>query len=185
MEETQEREMISPDNQMYISGNAMEYRLGNTDKILAEIEKYLKGYYIESIINDQTGEVQYRTVKVGDPLCNEMGVHYIMAFLHSLFNSQYVQGNWTEEFWQYMLSHYRKRLAMNLMINLNNYEIKEHNYHAVIDLVFGVIPGFTSRLKFDRERQSYTNWLRTQEGGRFSTPEPKTNPFNIFAGKKT
>lgn len=149
-------------NMGFQSATALQIRL-DTSSVVRQIEIYLKGIR-EEVYQDDHGNINTRFKYIGKPLINNQGLQWLMNFIESLFNVQVVQGNF-EEYDQYAayLERTRKDLAEHLMINLNNYEIKEENYGGIISSIMRFIEAFMSRLISNKERESYANTMKMIE----------------------
>lgn len=129
--------------------NSLSLRM-DPSTILNDIEVYLKGYYIQTVLNEDTGKTEVMEVSVGEPLVNKRGVQKLMFWLKSKFNSINTQMNLSERQYWTFLKNSRIALARDLMINLKEYGLKETNYSGIIDTVMealqlyltGTIGGF-------------------------------------------
>ena len=167
MEDTQEHQDQSmtgnaTSNAFYQSATALQIRL-DTSSVVSSIEMYIKGEKIQTGMNEQKQMINY-VVKIGEPLLNEEGIQFIMNFVGIIFNPQVVQGNFPEvaDYEEYI---YRTRvdLAEHLMKNLYKYEIKENNYNGMISTLMRFIEAFMSRLIKNKERDSYSTTIKTNE----------------------
>jgi len=162
-------------NAYYQTATALQIRL-DTSPVIEQIEMYLKGAREELRENDK-GE-QYKTlVAVGKPLLSDEGIQWIMNFVGTIFNPQVVQGNF-QNYDQYAEYIYRCRmdLADHLMKNFYDYDIRENNYNGIISTLMRFIEAFMSRLIGNKERDSYSNTIRTSEN---NTITPQKQGFKL------
>jgi hypothetical protein len=148
-------------NQDFVSESALKMRL-DTEPILEKIEVFLRGkrnvYY-----QDKTGSVVQQEIVFGTPKANELGIQSLLAILQSILNPAFVQGNFNDDdFYNYMAL-LREDLAENMVQNANAWELKESEMGAICDMILNSLRGFVSRLRDNKERESYTNTIRTNE----------------------
>ena len=155
----------------------------DTSNILKQIEAFLKGerVVIESEYEQNTGQIRQTEsiYKIGEKLANDKGIQNIVFFLTTIFNQHTVQGNITNESrYDELVGQTREDLALSIMLNLCNWEIKEENYHFIIDTIMIMIKTFLSRTLFNKERESYiqtvkqvdTTTIRDQDSNKFKIP---------------
>lgn len=158
----------------YNDFNSLQIRL-NTEPIQRQIEMFLRGK-TERIMRDKdTGEEYLQEVSIGEPLANEKGVQNIMLFVELVMNTQVVQGNFKDEYeYEEYLVRTRKDLAKELIVNLNNYEIKRNHYQGIISKLMRFIEVFMTRPKDNKERDSYASTIRSNETLSKETNRPKS-----------
>lgn len=160
-EEKADKDVYVSNNQGFTESNALQIRL-NTEPILRNIEFYLRGY--EERLVDNKGEPEIRVVQVAEPKANSTGIHNIMAWVSSTFNTQVVQGNFKdfEHLYDY-LADFRIDLTDYLMNNLYDWEIRLRDFEGIVDLIVQMNKLFLSRLVADGERRSYSNTIQHRE----------------------
>lgn len=128
----------------------------DTNQLLYEVRKQLSG--IEFIEIEKDGETQLAERKISRPLANKLGVSSLMSYITTIINPQTVQGN-------YDLAEYRqhiKRCRIDLMllvtINRIEWDIKQADLHLIANMIMNVIKPYLSRLKDNKERESYTGF---------------------------
>lgn len=144
----------------YNIASALQIRL-DTDPILQRLEMHLRGFRESIEVNE--GQPQIVIKEDGEPLMNDAGIQAILGKLRSIINPQVVQGNFKEEDYGDYLCRHRKAIATDLMNNMNRYGLKEDNYLGVMDLIFSVLEPFISRLRDNKERESYAATIRSVE----------------------
>lgn len=151
---------FTSDNSGYYAANALQLRL-NTDPVLRQIEMYLRGIK-ERITEDDRG-FKVVEIKTGSAKANDEGIQAIMGHLESIFNPQVVQGNFDDEMYSDFLYSKRRAIAVNLMTNLQTYGIKEESYGGILTMIMSGIETFISRLRDNKERESYSQTFKTVE----------------------
>ena len=149
----------SSSNDYYQTLSALTIRL-DTRPILDDFELYLKGKRV-IVSQNKDGSYNQAEVVTGEPKANNMGVQAILSRVAMLLNSAVVQGNWTEEKYNFEIGQLRHSLAKSIMINLYNWGIKEDDYMELIDTIMGTMKAFLSRLINNEERKGYSSNLRT------------------------
>jgi len=153
------RAVIS-DSQGFGYASALQIRL-DADPLLQRLEMNLRG--IRESIEVKDGRPVVVIKEDGMPLMNDVGVQAILGKLRGIVNPQVVQGNFDKiEYGDYLCRH-RKAIATDLMTNLHNYQLKEDNFLGVMDLIFSALEPFISRLKDNKERESYAATIRSVE----------------------
>lgn len=176
-EQTNNKEMYVSNNEQYSDFNALQVRL-NTEPILKDIEFYLKGVS-EVVSFDEEGNPVIKRVSYSSPKANNEGVHSIMSFVKTRFNSQVVQGN-IESFEDLLnfLSFEREDFCEFLMHNLYDWDIQEREIGGIIDIVIGQQRLFLSRLVNNGERNSYSNTIQHRESNN-STLDNRRSGFKV------
>lgn len=160
------------DNRGYNMASALEVRL-NTKPILDECEIFLSGKKMIAT-KDKTGKISIEYVSVGTPKMNDLGVQSLINRLSLILNNAVVQGNYEEERYRNEIGQIRKSIAKDVMLNLNNWAVKESEYMGIIDSIMTPIKAFLSRTVGNKERESYDNTIKVtesntvQQKGRFA-----------------
>ena len=162
MTEQDNKEVYMTNNENFNDFNALQVRL-NTEPILKDIEFYLKGVH-EIVEIDENGDPVIKRVKYSNPKANNEGVHSLLSFIKTRFNSQVVQGN-IESFEDLVnfLSYEREDLTEFIMHNLYDWDMKEREIGGIIDIIIGQQRLFLSRLVNNAERESFNNTIQHRE----------------------
>lgn len=161
--EDNNNEIFSSNNQAFTDYNALQVRL-NTQPILKQLEFYLRGVEERVEAHPKTGEPVIMLVQVTEPKMNATGIHNLMAWVSTLFNTQIVQGNIQkfEDLYDFV-SNFRMDLADYIMNNLYDWELDLNYYEGIIDMITNMTRQFLSRLVNDGERRSYVNTIQHKE----------------------
>jgi len=175
---SEENNSVTASNNSYFqSVSALQIRL-DTSSVVRQLEMYLKGSR-EEVYSDNEGNIKTRMLKVGNPLVNNRGLQAIMKVIETVFNAQVVQGNFNEDQYNLFLFRTRRDLAVDLMLNLNEYGIKEENYNGIITTIMRFVEPFMSRLVNNKERESYANTIKSVES---NTTRPLKQGFSLPFG---
>lgn len=162
-------------NTSYLSDSFTMMRI-DSEKLLAELEAFYRG---TRIIGWSENDNQLKPVfdKFGKPRMNQKGLQDMMSWLRSLFNPQTVQGNTNDIDLSNQLAIINEDIAVNLMVNLHEYEISENDYEGIIDRTMATATFFFSRTLNNLERESYAQTTKSLErvGGNSGF---SLNPFN-------
>jgi len=174
---------LSAYNTNYNTPSAIEIRL-DTDGILEKLERWLSGK--KSILKtNPDGSVDVVFEKLGLPKANEEGVNSILSLITSVFNSQFVQGNFTnEDRYDMFIEEFHDSVLWNCWINMFDWGIKENDYELIVDEIVHAMIGFSSRLIGNKERDSYENTIRTIESSHVRESQGNKG-FNLFGGRNT
>lgn len=173
--EREEQESISIGNNNYISGNALQTRL-DTSNIIYQFKLNLSGKADENYIKED-GTVGYRLISVGEPRANELGVQALTSFVSNFINTQVVQGNFYDEEMYYLaIDDLEDALRNKLLINAPKWGILDEEIQGLYDEVKSLVSTFLTRLLFNKERESYSDTIRTVEN---NTIRDK-NGFGMF-----
>lgn len=153
------RALIS-DSQGYNLASALQIRL-DTDNVLQRLEMNLRGIREAIEVIDGVPQVIIRTD--GKPLMNDKGIQSVLGKVKGIINPQVVQGNFSDEEYGGYLCRHRGAIATDLMNNLYRFELDENDYPSVMDMIFSVVEPFMSRLKNNKERESYAATIRSIE----------------------
>lgn len=172
--ESQNIDQVTSFNKSYTDASTIKMRI-DPSNMLDQIRIFLRGW--EGFWGtDENGEPYFQRITDGTPLANDIGVQAIMRRLHLIFNTQIVQGNLKEEQYEYIICYVHQSLADNLMDNLNTWGISITDYEEIIDSVMVAVRCYLSRLLYDKERQSYSNTIKSLES---NTLQNKSG-FNLF-----
>jgi len=157
----QDQAAMFSSNQQYNSESTLKIRL-DTAILIERFELNLKGFK-EVVREGENGQVTVQKIKIGETKANDAGIQEILRWLEGVLDPAVVQGNYTDE--RYLADIYRIRvgLAVDLMINLNTFEIKEEDFEGIIDSIMAVIRPFLSRLLDNKERESYETTIKSSE----------------------
>ena len=148
-----------------ISANALHLRL-NTDAFLDRAEKVIRGKQ-EILERTNDGRIVKRTLKLGEPRANAVGVQNIMDKLSVVINPQCVQGNFSDiermDDWQIR---FEVDTMEEIMINMNKWGIKETDVQSIFNNIKNPVNLFTTRLLDNLERESYGKTMRITENNR-------------------
>lgn len=165
------------------SGSAnLKYRL-NPDDTLRKIETYLKGRYISKEFNADTGEIETRVKKVGQPLLNEIGIQKVMSVVTSVVNHNTVLGNLDMERYSDIIYDMHTTLAQDLMANKKYYGIRDNSvYSLIITQIMMFVKVFLSRTIDDMERKHIGK--NTQEVIQTNNKGEEAKSFFGFRGRR-
>ena len=149
------------DNSQFINANAIQIRI-DTTPIITQFENFLRGRVEIPKIDRVTGQTYYEVTE-GKPLMNEDGIQWILGQFMMLANSQVVQGNFDADEYQNYLCSRHKNIALSLEMNRYNFDIKEVKGGSIIDMFMFYTWAFISRLKDNKERESYAQSIRSSE----------------------
>ena len=166
-EEPSQNEMISRMSKKYNDFNVMQIRL-ESDRLIAQIEKYLRGGEITYITEQGTNNYSAKKVNFGYPLANEKGIQSLINWISMHINPQTVQGNFltrngfSQEFQDFMYF-FHTALATHLMDNMERYDIDEAEYSGIITVIRNLVERFLSRSIGNLERESYGETFKSVE----------------------
>ncbi len=167
MIEAQEREDLTPpassvtvQAQNYTHPSTIQIRL-DTQNILLNFEVYLRGSRL--IVEEKDGEYINKEIPLGEALANKVGTQNLMNRLTLILNPSVVQGNYTEQFWRFEMAGIRKSIAISTMYNLYRWGVNEEHYKEICDSICTCIKAYLSRLKDNKERESFSNTLQSFE----------------------
>jgi hypothetical protein len=138
--------------------NLLRLRL-DPAQIIEQIRLFLNAE-IETITQNEKGEIERKVIPIGIPKANEKGRASILNWVQISVNPQVVQGNFKSkdgfsEMYDRYIEEYQKDLGDMIYINLYEYDIDENEAQNIIDAIMKLIIPFMTRLIDDRERQSY------------------------------
>jgi hypothetical protein len=118
----------------------------------------------------------YLDVVEGKALVNNDGCQWLLGQFVMIANSQVVQGNFDEvEYRDYLYKHHND-LKRQLMMQFYDFGIDEKQYGSIVTQYMAYVHAFISRLKENKERESYAQSMRSNEvlstksGGGFKIP---------------
>jgi len=171
-------------NSEFTTPSIISIRL-DTDKVILQLETYLKGTEIVSDLDDEGNKV-YKELTMAPPKANKKGIYDIMAFIKSKVNAQVVQGYFaadgrgnSEMYKQYMDDVHESLMHM-ILLNAQHWDIKDDDIGSIIDTILHLIRPFMTRLIGDKERGSYAQTLRTTE----SNTVQEKGGFSLFRNHK-
>jgi hypothetical protein len=132
----------------------------DTKPIIEDIELFLKGEVI-TIKQDGNGNVTTENRLIaGARKMNDKGISTILNKVQAMINTQTVQGNFDDiEFEDYVIRVHQE-LACTIMLNMHEWEISEGDYEEICDFVMNLVEPFISRLKDNKERESYADTIK-------------------------
>ena len=165
-------------NTDYINMSALKIRL-DTNPIINQVELFLRGYH-SMIEQDALGRMRQKRVIVGCAKANDIGIQSILTYLTGIFNTQVVQGNFTEERYESYIMEINIDLATMIVNNCYSWEIREDDIDVICDFVMGLLQPFVSRTINNGERNSYEKSLITHETSRTEEKQRgfSLNPFS-------
>lgn len=161
--------------------NILKLRLDTSD-LLERIEFFLRGCR-DFYSKNETGEIVQKKILSGKPKANEDGVQALLNWLSATINACVVQGYFPEDkagvsraYDRYIMEYH---LALTEMIIKNIYEwdIKDFEIDGVISFIMLLVQPFFSRLIGNRERESYSQSLRSEERSTIDNPNKKWGIF--------
>lgn len=144
----------------------------DTSSFLEQMENFLRSRTYVLEVDKKTGKQTPKVVQWGEPLANEEGIRWLMQRLSALINSHSVQGNYKDDRYEQHIWMIRTSLAYNIMTNLYKWEIKDENYHNIIDTFMDIAKPYLSRTLYNEERKSYSQSMQTKE---INTIQPPAN----------
>lgn len=157
----------------------IKIRLDPTE-ILRDLELYLRAAKVIGK-EDEKGNYLEETVVVGTPLANEAGVNGIMGYLRTTISPQNVQGNLTWERYDRLIFEIHTDLATIMSAKRREWGINITDYDFILDTIMHSLQMFISRLVENKERESYTESMRTEERSVLK-PEKKEGWFSGLFG---
>jgi hypothetical protein len=134
----------------------------DTSYVLERVDIYLTGK-TRSIIFDEAGKAYVKEEVITNPKANKKGIHAIKNFVENIINPSVVQGNFDEHLFETHTDFIHDSLLTNLMVNLYEWEIDQHDYEQMVDNIMALIIPYLSRLKDNKERDSYAQSLKSEQ----------------------
>jgi len=154
-------------SQRTVDHGALQIRL-ETNASKRRIEFFLRGKRETEERNEQ-GDLVPVIIQYGLAKANDEGVHSILAFLESFFNNQVVQGNLPSDrlgrsrTYDNYIEEIHLRLNDLMILNKYNWEINDSDYDGIISQIMILAQGYLSRLIDNKERDSYSTSLQSNE----------------------
>lgn len=172
MQQQQQQNQLMSSNSSFIGTSVIEIRL-RTEEILQKIEDFLRAE--RPVIKEtSSGPVVVKEV-FGRPKANDKGIQSILSFVTILFNPAVVQGNFEKLDYTDFLMDTHESLATQMIVNLEEWGIVEEEYESIVDEIMFAIRPFISRLIDNKERESYSETLKSIEN---NTVQQRTGLFN-------
>lgn len=136
-------------------------RLDPSD-ILRDFELFLRRAKIQTREDDRGNYIE-EMVSIGQPLANEEGIAGIMGYLRFEVSPHNVQGNLTWDRYDKLIYEIHVDLAETLMAQLHKWDIRIEDYNFILDGIMHTLQTFLSRCVDNKERESYTESMKTEE----------------------
>lgn len=163
-------------NSGYINSSALQIRL-DVEKLLENIKLNLSGIREVYFQNDD-GTIGSTLESIGEPKANKTGVQSIISFMAAHINIQVVQGNYIDEELYYLnVDDIEDALREEIIVNAPYWGIRDEHIVGIYHQVLKAITDFKTRLIHNKERDSYTDTIRTLEN---NTIKQGNNGFNMF-----
>ena len=160
--------------------SALKVRL-DTDYVLERVRICLSGE-ISSVVYDDKGKPYIQSRIIAKKMCNNDGMQWLQNYVENIINSQTVQGNFTLEQYENYIAEVHDGLILNVMNNLNNWEISEDDYENIIDTIMNLVQPFISRLIDNKERGSYAETMAIKESNVIQQDIGKKGLFSKLGG---
>lgn len=159
--QNQQMQQAYTNSSRYNNNSALQVRL-NTDPILEKVELFLRGgKYIHTQTDD--GTIITKFIEQGKAKANDEGTQSIINKLGAVFNSQTVQGNFSQEEYENYIEEININLVKAIIINCNKWGIKDDDIDYITDFIMEAVIPFMSRTKDNEERKSYGDTIKTVE----------------------
>ena len=133
----------------------------NTLPVIEKIENFLKGS--RAIVVRENGKYVHKVSIFGKPLANENGINQIMNKVHTMINSQLVQGNIKEDFYYQIVGDMREDFAYEMLENCNDWGISDEKLDYITNTILNFFEIYLTRLINNEERKSYGEVLHSKE----------------------
>lgn len=151
-------------NTGYTNAGVLNIRL-NTEELIQRIEDYLSGSkWIPETLED--GRTIMQKSKTGTPLANPEGVQSLTNYVSGVVNPAVVQGNYSREQYENAIYFIRLDLIDMLSVNFVDWEVKRSHRSMILSFIMNLIEPFLSRLIDNKERESYSDTIRSVESSR-------------------
>lgn len=139
----------------------------DTQLMLEKVEAFLKGSRVTGYQQLADGKIEPKYSEDGEPLMNGIGVQNMMNTLSLWFNPHTVQGNFSEERYDYFIEELSLSIRKRVMTNLHAWEVDIKNFGLITDDLIIVAQAFFSRLIENKERESYSETMKIidRQGG--------------------
>ena len=147
--------------------NALRVRLEDIKEVHARIESFLSGEIITYHQSD-TGDIVKEVESFGEPKLNKKGIQSVMAWITMSINTQTVQGNMTDKFsnglkYDRFIQEFQIDLGDLIFVNMWDWDVKDNEYRFIVDGIMHLVQLFLSRLIDNKERESYSQSLKSNE----------------------
>ena len=154
----------------------------NSDTIIEKIEIFLKGSKV-MMVQDNEGNISQEVVTSGKPKMNDEGIRSILNWISGTVNSQVVQGNFPadkhgfSQAYNDYVKEYQINLTCYIVLNAPDWEMNDLEIDGIIDFIMLLIIPFTSRLISNKERDSYSDTIKSIEN---TSLQSRGSGLNIF-----
>ena len=148
-------------NDGFINESALQMRLG-TDELMAKIELFLRGKQ-KVIEPDANGKAVLKIIKMGEEKANNIGVQTLLSRVTAVVNSSTAQGYITRDWYFDKIAEFRESLTDDLVLNSEKWGIIDSDLNDIIDMICDLVELFITRPIDNKERDSYSNTIRTNE----------------------
>lgn len=173
----QNQQSILDANKYYLSATAIQIRL-DTQKILDNIEYFLRG--AKPSLKETPEGIVTEYIQIGQPRANALGIQSILNYIGAVINPQVVQGNFNEKQYDLYIEEVHIEFCATVVNNCYNWEIDDDDIDLIIDFVMKLVIPFISRLIDNKERESYTDTIRSSE----SNVIQNKGGFGLFKSKE-
>lgn len=163
--ESERVEGYNQSNDGYTTAGVVQLRL-DTAPMLDSLEAFLRGRRVVGY-QETPGGIVPVLGKSGIPKMNDEGVQSVMSWLSPMLSAHTVQGNFKAEDYDAYIEEIDINFRQMIMTNLHNWEIKIEDYDTICNQVIIVSIAFFSRTIDNKERESYSNTIRTVESNRY------------------
>lgn len=149
-------------NQGYNMTGVVQIRL-DTKPVLDDIEVFLRGRRILGYRENKDGFNEPVWDKNGEPRMNDKGIQSLLTWLTTYINPQTVQGNFSPEQYENFICEFDIALSEYMMCCMHDWEIDIKEFNGIADGIAGLAQAFFSRLIDNKERESYSQSIRSTE----------------------
>lgn len=149
--------------------NTIRIRL-DTQPLLDQVEVFLRGGRVITEQNQETGELNTRFLSTGVPKANDGGIQSILNWISATINPQTVQGNFFVERktgisrkYDDYIEEYHIELVTMIINNVYNWGINDDEIDGIVEFIMLLVIPFMSRLIANKERDSYTETMKSSE----------------------
>lgn len=162
--EKQETQQYMANNNDFLQNNILQLRL-DTSELINRLQQFLSGFIIVPE-RGTDGKTRFVEQKIGMPLCNKRGTQHLVNYVSGIINPSVVQGNYEESQYYSHLDRIHASISRQLIVNYHDWEMSYNDLEMICEFIMNLIEPFLSRLKDNKERESYFATLRTQENSR-------------------
>lgn len=142
--------------------SSLQIRL-DVNNILSDINDFLGGTTTIDEFDKEKQMVCKKSYVTGIPLCNQTGKQALMLKARNIFNPATVQGNFNDERYNLYIKFLRQELSMMIVQNRYRWDIKSPDINFICDFFMNFAKPFMSRPLYNKERESYTTTLKSNE----------------------